>query len=267
MSKANLVGIEDWVKKYLEIAEFMGYDVERDRAATKAFAEMLRMRGVKPPVNELRRLLFKREVMVFGAGPSLDDAVSDLLSVYPEAFKKLTLVAADGATQALVEREITPQVIVTDLDGDFSSIMLSARRGSIIALHVHGDNLDRVEERLDRILSATKLLIGTTQVEPIPPLMNFGGFTDGDRAVFMANHFKSSKVVLVGMDFGGVVGRRSKPWLRRSVPAWRDKAKKLKVAYELISMLASKLEIYTTSINAPLGVKRIKISELKLVLS
>ena len=39
---------------------------------------------------------------------------------------------------------------------------------------------------------------------------NFGGFTDGDRCVFLANHFKAKKIILLGMDFGTRIGKYSK---------------------------------------------------------
>jgi len=259
-----LIPLKTWLEKYAEIAKFMGYEIARDRRATKIFAEMLKARGIEPPLNELRELLSGRPAMIFGAGPSLDDKLDGLLQVFPNFYEKFTLIAADGATQALVERGRIPHIIVTDLDGDIGSLLFSAERGSLVVLHAHGDNMERVTRYIEEIISATKLIIGTTQVEPVPPLQNFGGFTDGDRGVFMAFNYGAAPMILVGMDFGKVVGKRSKPWLTRDVSAWGDKLKKLEVAYGLVSWLAVKFnaEICTISEAVPPGTKKISLEDI-----
>jgi len=51
--------------------------------------------------------------------------------------------------------------------------------------------------------------IGTTQLKPFGKLHNFGGFTDGDRAVCLAEHFKAGLIILAGMDFEGEIGEYS----------------------------------------------------------
>ena len=45
--------------------------------------------------------------------------------------------------------------------------------------------------------------------EKFANLQNYGGFTDGDRAVFIADHFKAKKIFLIGFDFNDDVGRYS----------------------------------------------------------
>ena len=52
--------------------------------------------------------------------------------------------------------------------------------------------------------------IGTTQTDKFGKLENFGGFTDGDRCVFLAETFKPKKIILFGMDFGNKIGKYSK---------------------------------------------------------
>ena len=263
-----LIPLKIWLEKYLEISEIMGYDIARDREATRMLAHILKAKQMKPPLNKLRDLFYGKNVLIFGAGPSLDDALDSLLWKVPDFHRKATLVAADGATQALIERNMIPQVIVTDLDGDMKSILYSALRGSVIVVHAHGDNIDKLSRYVEEITSVTDLIIGTTQVEPVEPLQNFGGFTDGDRAVFIASSYGAEKIILVGMDFGRIVGRHSKPWLRHDVVAWSDKLKKLEIAYNLISWIAamSDLKIYTLSGNAPQNVKRIRPDDLDSVL-
>jgi len=259
-----LIPLKIWLEKYREIANIMGYDIACDRKATRILAEMLKAHNIEPPLNELRRLLSGRPVMIFGAGPSLDDKIEKLSRISPGFSEEFTLIAADGATQGLVERGKAPHIIVTDLDGEISSLLYSAERGSVIVMHAHGDNIEKITRYGKEIISMTNRIVGTTQVEPIPPLQNFGGFTDGDRAVFMASNYEASPIILIGMDFGEVVGRRSKPWLTRDVSAWEDKRKKLEIAHGLISWLTenSNLKIYTASENAPSGTIKIRLEDI-----
>lgn len=263
-----MIPLKLWLERYIEIASIMGYDITYDRKATKIFAEKLKAYCIEPPLNNLQELLSGRPAMIFGAGPSLDDSIDRLLRISPNFSETFTLITADGATQALVERKKIPQIIVTDLDGDIDSLLYSAERGSILMVHAHGDNIEKIRRHMDEIISATKLIVGTTQVEPIPPLQNFGGFTDGDRAVFVASNLEASPIILVGMDFGKVVGKRSKPWLTRDMSAWEDKQKKLKIAYELVSWLATDFNstIYTTSENVPPGTRRLHLEEINNIL-
>jgi len=53
--------------------------------------------------------------------------------------------------------------------------------------------------------------MGTTQGNPEPydHLHNFGGFTDGDRAVHIADHFKAKTISLIGFDFTNELGEYS----------------------------------------------------------
>jgi Uncharacterized Rossmann fold enzyme len=42
--------------------------------------------------------------------------------------------------------------------------------------------------------------VATTQAAPIPGVHNFGGFTDGDRAVFAARELGAVDVRIIGFD-------------------------------------------------------------------
>jgi uncharacterized Rossmann fold enzyme len=46
-----------------------------------------------------------------------------------------------------------------------------------------------------------KRFIATTQAKPFNRVYNFGGFSDGDRCVFVAREFGASKIKLAGFDF------------------------------------------------------------------
>ena len=261
------MSLKTWLEKYSEIAKFMGYDIERDRRATRILAGIIKAYRLDPPLSMLKELLSDKPTMIFGAGPSLDETIDGLLQISPDFSQRFTLITADGATQALVEREKVPHIVVTDLDGDIDALLYSAERGSIIVVHAHGDNIEKITQYMGKVASTTRLIIGTTQVEPVSPLQNFGGFTDGDRAVFMASYYKAALIILVGMDFGRIVGKRSKPWLTHETIAWEDKLKKLEIAYKLISQLALEfdLKIYTTSEITPPGTKRVCLEEINKI--
>ncbi len=241
----------------------MGYSVEEDQKATRILAEYLIKGNVIDPCRILDLMIRNRNVLVFGAGPSLSKGINEILR--SRVYSDCVLIAADGATKALIEKGLNPDIIVTDLDGDMDAILKSIGGGAIPAIHGHGDNIDKLNRYMNKILSLNRYVLGTTQVEPIPPVKNFGGFTDGDRAVFLASHFKAKNIIMVGMDFGEIVGKYSKPYLLSDEKASDVKRKKLNFAYELISWLATKKntpKIYTLSEITPKGV--IKISSMQI---
>jgi uncharacterized Rossmann fold enzyme len=100
---------------------------------------------------------------------------------------------------------VVPEVIVTDMDGRVEDQIRAVELGSIALVHAHGDNIPKLKAYVPRF----RACIGTTQARPFGRLQNFGGFTDGDRAVFMAEHLGARAAVLYGMDFQGEVGRYS----------------------------------------------------------
>jgi uncharacterized Rossmann fold enzyme len=62
----------------------------------------------------------------------------------------------------------------------------------------HSDNLGKILDVVPRLVGP---IVPTTQVRPHGHLSNFGGFTDGDRAVELARHLGARKVNLLGFDF------------------------------------------------------------------
>ena len=147
---------------------------------------------------------------------------------------------ADGATKAMIENNLKPDIVVTDLDGDIKSLKKAGRTNTVMIVHAHGDNTEKIH-----LVKDFKNCIGTTQTKPVGKVHNFGGFTDGDRCVFLANHFKAKKIILLGMDFGTRIGKYSKTRvLNRTV-----KIKKLRRGKKLLEWLAKKSEsqLYSTT--------------------
>lgn len=206
---------EEWEGFYRQIRKDLGISEEDDKKA----ASLLNALIDPPDPRRLEKMIEGEEVAIFGAGPSLEE-----IEETPEGVR----IAADGATSFLLETEVVPDIIATDLDGRVNDLLSANRKGSIVVLHAHGDNASLIE----RHAKDFKEPFGTTQAKPFGNLLNFGGFTDGDRAAYLAEHFSASRITLYGMDFGTEVGRYS-----FSEPSER-KRKKLRWGKILIEHLA-----------------------------
>ena len=165
---------------------------------------------------------------------------------------------ADGAAKALVENKIKPDIVVTDLDGDYNTLKKVGKTKTKLIVHAHGDNKKSL-----MMASNFKNSIGTTQTKSFGKLENFGGFTDGDRCVFLANHFKANNIILFGMDFGNKIGKYSKIKINNK----EIKIKKLKRGKKLLEWLATKSNsrLYTTSLPIK-GFKKIHFRDLDKII-
>lgn len=213
-----------WEKYYTEILEDFGFSRENDEESAKLLDEILSTEGCLT-LDELGEIVgFSDKYIVFGAGPSLKQHVQLLKEEYD--LKDYVLLAADGATTALIEQKIAPDIVATDLDGNLDDILLANFRGANIIIHAHGDNMDKIAKLTPFFTS----VLGTTQAQPIGNLYNFGGFTDGDRALFLAAALGASQIILAGMDFGDIVTKYSRPNIETET-AQADDFKKKKLRY------------------------------------
>jgi len=224
--------IKGWESKYREILKDFGYSRKKDIQSCKLLDSLL---PKKTRIAEIKDLIEKKPVFVVGAGPSLPSSISIL-----KKHKKITKIVADGATKAIIENGLKPDIVVTDLDGDIKSLKKAGRTNTIMVVHAHGDNSEKIH-----FVKNFKNCIGTTQTKPLGKIHNFGGFTDGDRCVFLANHFKAKKIILLGMDFGTRIGKYSKT----RVISRTTKIKKLRRGKKLLEWLAQKSEskLYSTT--------------------
>jgi uncharacterized Rossmann fold enzyme len=174
---------------YLQILEDFGFSVKRDEEAARLLAGLLA--GRETFFDELRRMIRGNPVAVCGNAPTLAAELEGIASM------DSAILAADGAVSALLERNIIPRAVVTDLDGPFPDIRRANRMGSLAVVHAHGDNLDA----LTLYVPLLERIVGTCQCRPPPRLFNFGGFTDGDRCVFLAKELGAAKISLLGFDF------------------------------------------------------------------
>lgn len=178
---------EDWEPFYLRIVDDLGLSREKDEAVAAELDRVLG--GPRATTDELRTLIEGQIVTVAGNGPSL---AADL------ARAEGVLITADEATSVAMENGRDPRILVTDLDGNVEDQLRANAEGSIAVVLGHGDNGPAVRSWAPRFTGPT---VATTQSTPSGRLYDFGGFTDGDRAVFLADHFGAREIRLAGWDF------------------------------------------------------------------
>jgi len=106
---------------------------------------------------------------------------------------------------------------------------MAEKLGAIMVIHAHGDNIESLEQNVPKF----RKIIGTTQVMPTENVYNFGGFTDGDRSVFLAEEMRAKSITLIGMDFNSIPRKFSND---HDID-FELKQKKLKTAKRLLEML------------------------------
>jgi uncharacterized Rossmann fold enzyme len=201
---------DEWKSEYWQIVEELGLDSHSDSYGAQQLEQILLKSESERMGATLHKLTeaLKHPIIIAGAGPSLETDLDILLGT--KRARTIRIVAADGATTLLMEKSILPTVILTDLDGDPAAIQWAMKNGSVTLIHAHGDNIPLVRSfcELNRPVLTRSLVWGTTQTYP-EQLWNFGGFTDGDRAICLALHFQSPLIGLIGFDFGKQVGKYS----------------------------------------------------------
>ncbi|MEM3421896.1 MAG: 6-hydroxymethylpterin diphosphokinase MptE-like protein [Candidatus Hadarchaeum sp.] len=215
---------EKWRPWYHEIVEKLKLDEQADLEAAKLLNCLL----PEPNLKRLAEIIRGHECLVLGAGPSLEE---DLKRLKRAGYLDKVLIPADGATSAVI-RYRNPEIIVTDLDGAIGDQLRAWKNGSWLVVHGHGDNIARLRKYVPRLLER---IIGTTQTKPIGKLFNFGGFTDGDRAAFMAAELGAKEIYLAGMNLGTKIGKYSGRKNRAR------KLLKLEICRELLGWLSSEL--------------------------
>ncbi|RLG57170.1 MAG: 6-hydroxymethyl-7,8-dihydropterin pyrophosphokinase, partial [Hadesarchaea archaeon] len=211
---------ENWKPRYMQIVRRLNIDPKADENAARVLEGLL----PESDLSGLKKIVHGRECVIFGAGPSLE---TDLEKLERGGYLDYVLISADGATSAVLKYR-NPEVIVTDLDGYVDDQVRAWKDGSWMVVHAHGDNIHQILQIVPKLKGR---VVGTTQIKPFGKLFNFGGFTDGDRAAFMAHGLGASKIYLAGMDFGTEVGKFS----GQKNPA--RKAIKLRICRELLSWL------------------------------
>ena len=196
---------DEWRPAYEAILADFGYDRVSDERARDELATIVGhpsdadegVRESQPgrraihPLG-LPDLQLAGTVAICGAAPSL----AEELSILTDADR---VVAASTAAVVLREAGIGVDCMVTDLDGDPATARSLTAAGTPVAVHAHGDNRPLLAETIPQLTH--RYVLPTTQAEPRPPVINLGGFTDGDRAAFLADALGADRLVFPGWDF------------------------------------------------------------------
>jgi uncharacterized Rossmann fold enzyme len=198
------VEFRDWEPVYEAILADFGYDRAADERARDA------LRAYVEPFDVERLDCAGQRVAVVGGAPSLAAKVG-------LADDADVVFAASTAVDVLANAGIDVDLMVTDLDKNPDTARHLTESGTPVAVHAHGDNIPAIEEYVPSYETAH--VLGTTQAAPVDTVRNFGGFTDGDRAAFLADHCGAGELVFPGWDFDdeSVGGEKAKKleWAER----------------------------------------------------
>ncbi len=207
------MNIEEWMPIYNRIIDDFGYSAEDDKRS----AELLSiLRGS----DSLEPLRFFEGKVVEILGPFAVESQFD------------TNIVAGSALNKALDMGCAPSLLVTDLDGDTRLQMDYNLKGVPTVIHAHGDNIDMIKEWAPRFKGH---VVSTCQCKPPEGTFNFGGFTDGDRAVFIADHFNAKEILLNGWDFDNPITSSGNKV---------EKRKKLEWAKRLIYMVDTPVSMY-----------------------
>lgn len=178
------LSFDEWEPHYTEILEYFSFDRAKDEEAAGLLADLL----PRDDLPALEALISGRPVTVCGNAPVLARELDRAAGV---------VCAADAAAEVLFSHGIRPDAIFTDLDGATDAFLEMNRAGTILVVHAHGDNIPLLRHWVPRISGP---VVATTQSRPLLHVHNFGGFTDGDRAVFAAHALGAADVRIIGFD-------------------------------------------------------------------
>lgn len=195
-----------WEPHYRAILEEFGFDRHEDEEAARLLDRLLPRDRSSP--EDLRPRLARRTVSVLGHGPDLEAQLDEVEGV---------VVAADEAVSVAMEGGLSVTAVVSDLDGRLDDLRAAQAAGATLVVHAHGDNRPALRRWVPTFGNR---ILGTTQARPFPGVHNFGGFTDGDRAAFLADHLDAGTIRLVGFDFERPHPKDRDPAVKRRKLAW-----------------------------------------------
>ena len=171
-----------------------------------------------PLESQLSRLIYMRAMMGLGLNFSNDVKAAELAGDYcssdPDQLWSLNwetvtiymppyvgepkprglIIAVEGYTlRRLLNDGVIPDIVVTDFDYEPDNII--GFKGIVIG-HAHGDNINAYVKYAKYV----GRLIPSVQVWPINCSILIPGFTDGDRAVYLAAYMGSRQITVRGFN-------------------------------------------------------------------
>ncbi len=178
----------EWRPLYLEILDDLRFDIRADMESAEKLSKLVVNKRIPNYSTIVEKL--GQHVSIAGAAASLEDDIGTLSAGD-------RLISAGSATSRLMEMGVVPDIIVTDLDGDVDKEIEAIENGALAFIHAHGDNTNRICQVVPRL---TLPFVPTVQCKPFGNVYNFGGFTDGDRAVLLSLHFGVRDIRTIGWD-------------------------------------------------------------------
>jgi uncharacterized Rossmann fold enzyme len=209
-----------WAPQYERIRRDFQFDLARERASADALLALLPEGARDDPLPRIAPRLEGRDVVVVGLAPR---AGAPPVWSLPGS-ERPAIVAADGAAARCLDAGLVPEVITTDLDGPVPSEVLANARGALVVLHAHGDNRPAVERWAPEFAGE---VAGSWAGPPEPGLLDVGGFTDGDRGAYLAQHLGARRVLLWGFDAERVEEPASERPMKLRKLAWTRELLKL----------------------------------------
>jgi uncharacterized Rossmann fold enzyme len=197
--------------EYAKIVNKLNLSISADIRSAENLELLFKNKGSinKEKIQQKLTIYLKRPSLIAGGGPSIERDLNRCIEL--NLIDKLTVIAVDGTSKLFHENRLIPNILVTDLDGDWSSIYWAIKNNTTTLIHAHGDNHHLIDEFFLEYedLKLQSNIWGTTQNYISSDLFNFGGFTDGDRAIFLAFHFQVPIIGLIGFNFGSEIGKYS----------------------------------------------------------
>jgi uncharacterized Rossmann fold enzyme len=179
-----MMRFEVWEPYYRDILEYFGFDRAQDDEAARLLATLM----IRDNILSLTSLTCGNDITVCGNAPCLKKELDKISGV---------VFAADAAAEVLDTHGIVPDAVFTDLDGADDRLLELNESGTIVVIHAHGDNMPLLRSWVPRFKGP---VVATTQSTPFKNVYNFGGFSDGDRAVFAADELGAAHITIIGFD-------------------------------------------------------------------
>lgn len=229
------VSLDSMIEIQSDVRDFFQWDIEDDLQSAIEMAknfsneipyglEKWQESSRSKALDDLQqRLLNATEVVIIGASVSPEE-------INGKSSEGTVFIAADGSIGS-VNSYTNIACVVTDFDGN-PHLDKAAKCGVLFIAHAHGDNNSRWQHTVAKwsgFATPPDLILSHQTTQMIGGMHNFGGFTDGDRALCLALFLgvKKELISLIGFstqkigEFSGQTNNDAKfvklQWMKRIV--------------------------------------------------
>ncbi len=179
----------EWNYIYEEICRNLHIDCKMDNASAERLGTFKNYSDIL--MKRLKHLQ-SRNFLVVGNSPHVD------MNSFVKTARPDEIIAVADSAIRVIPPSFIPHIIISDLDGDLLKIKNMVRSGSILFIHAHGDNMEKIQHNAEDF---SGLFIPTRQGERPEYMYNPMGFTDGDRAVRICRDLGAKNIRLFGFSY------------------------------------------------------------------